>query len=486
MHGRCTRKRFGIVVGCAAAGMLGTVTAAAADTSTQYASVGAITWRLTKCDGWCGPTALVGTSDDLRYLTLVPQGGTPPALNPTDLFVLLQADGDGPTRTIQAQAVAPDPIQNQAVDVSVRFQDLPAGHYVGSLVQFATGGTSTVIAPVDLQVRDGPLWAVFWLIVSVVAGAVVSWLFELRKKAQFKRGIRQLRARIAVLPKRDQLILEPLLDVIWADRASNFDVAAGRLTALTAGAQALQTSRDLQDSALSHAEASDLSGWVQRVTAATDAVVLAVQQYATNYDDCVGKVRHAATELDDAVKALQSIQSMERSAAGAPNRGDAYTVFIAAAQHVHTELNTVSPDPAQPAPDLEPALASAESSFKALMATNTLQPQIGRDVEFAYGGGRNALAFGLFPGTALLGPPSLLGPLKNAWFDFTAAVGNVGAGVASIVSMLVLLAIGFQTTYLGNATFGTKITDWLTLVFWGLAAYGARRTLTGLGPAVTP
>jgi hypothetical protein len=44
-----------------------------------------------------------------------------------------------------------------------------------------------------------------------------------------------------------------------------------------------------------------------------------------------------------------------------------------------------------------------------------------------------------------------------------------------------LLLIGFKTTYLDNVTFGASLSDWAALAIWGLAAYGARKTLTGLG-----
>jgi predicted cobalt transporter CbtA len=71
-------------------------------------------------------------------------------------------------------------------------------------------------------------------------------------------------------------------------------------------------------------------------------------------------------------------------------------------------------------------------------------------------------------------------------FDLRAIVGDTLGSAASIGVMLVLLAIGFKLTYLDNATFGASCTDWLGLVFWGLAAYGTRQTLTGLGPSPAP
>jgi hypothetical protein len=68
-------------------------------------------------------------------------------------------------------------------------------------------------------------------------------------------------------------------------------------------------------------------------------------------------------------------------------------------------------------------------------------------------------------------------------FQLAAKLGSFLGPVASAIVALVVLLIGFKTTYLDNATFGASPSDWVAMGIWGLAAYGARRTLTGLGPA---
>ena len=84
------------------------------------------------------------------------------------------------------------------------------------------------------------------------------------------------------------------------------------------------------------------------------------------------------------------------------------------------------------------------------------------------------------PHVLALGAAATLGSAKTS-ADVTATLTSWLGTIASIAVMLFVLVAGFTTTYLGNATFGAAASDWVTLFLWGLAAYGGRKTITGLG-----
>jgi len=453
------------------------------------------TSRLTNCWQFCVfRNILEGDRHHLVTISLH-QTGSPPEVSPTHPYLTLQGDHSGETLVLSgpifnftASGVdsAPDQL---TVDLG---DHLNADHYSGAVVAGLSSGTNQLVLPVDLQVRDDPLWPTILLLISVGAGALITLLFNQRPKAQFRSSAEKLGNQINALPESERDVLVPLWNRMWDERASDFMKAQSHLTALTAGMDALRRCRDIQDRLPDPTRLGELTNWYERVRIAILEVTRAVESFAVSYDDQLGLVTQATQELAEAVNAEADVENLEQRARGSYPTTPDYDHFVKTASDVHRELASVSSDPTEAAPDLERILKLAHQAF------DKIERETGVVAE-AVEAWAVAPAVGPFGVRARAGlarprgsPPVhwdvLLSGGGNAqffpenWrFDVAArAAGLLWPAAGTVVGVL-LLAIGFKTTYLDNAIFGSSWSDWLALVIWGLAAYGARQTLTGFG-----
>ena len=339
--------------------------------------------------------------------------------------------------------------------------------------------------PVDVQVRDGPFWPLIVLLAAVALGAILSWIFDkLMPKANFDKAAAAFLQKVKNLPASERTVLLDRWPQVLSEQNTDLATARNHLTALSLGIDALQQCRDAQDEALRTVGFATLVGWVQRIGSATSGVISAIEGFQAPYDTQIAVVKQSKREFDNAVKVQETIQSLELRARAAQGAGYSYQNFSAAARQVRDALKGVSPDPQQQAPDLAPLIKAAQESFASLEKAHgsPLPEPRGRAVAAGVG------AAGVL--ASLLGWPAVAISVNVQQASGHGSIAVTAARwlgpVASVVAAVTLLAIGFKTAYLDNATFGTTVSDWLGLVIWGLAAYGSRKALTGLGATATP
>lgn len=362
---------------------------------------------------------------------------------------------------------------------------LPADHYTGALVFEVSSGADSVSVPVDVQIRDGPFWPLIVLLAAVALGAVLSWVFDkLLPKANFDKEAATFLQKVKSLPASERKVFLDRWPQVLSERDTDLPTARNHLTALARGIDALSQCRDAQDEAFRTTAFAGLIGWVQRIGSATKGVISAIEGFQAPYDAQIALVEQSKREFGNAREVQETIQSLERRARAARGAGDPYQQFLASAQPVHDALKGVSPDPQQQAPDLAPLIKAAQDSFASLeQAHGSPLPEPGGRAVAAGVGAAGVLA-------SLLGwpAPTISVTLQQARAPSGVAVNAARwlGPVASVVVAVTVLAIGFKTAYLNNATFGATVSDWLSLIIWGLAAYGSRKALTGLGATAAP
>lgn len=439
--------------------------------------------QFTACVDSCRFRDLLFGSDESLDVAVRSTGPSEKA-KPTSPRLVLQRQVNGSIDVLQGEAVtfeAAESAEEQdhfAIDLGEL--DGPS-EYTGALLFGLSNGADPISIPVTLKIREGPLWPLIALIGAVILGAVIRWLLDLRGATRFHEEAQDLKKRIEALPAVERTILEPLWNQMWAGRDSDLTTAQTRLKALVAGADALQETRDAQDEALRSPQAMKLTAWVQRIGSATSQLVMAVGSFAPSYDEKVGAVTAAEREFAAAAAAKAELDELTARALPASGAGTPYTDFQNAAGQLEDAIAGVSPDASQAAPDLEPLLEKMRQTFAVLESAHG-SPLEGISAG-AVAAGRRGVVASLV--SALGWPAAAAGAAVSgslSGFDIRAVIGKWFGDLAAIGVMLVLLVIGFKVTYLDNATFGANLTDWLALGVWGLAAYGARQTLTGLGP----
>jgi hypothetical protein len=352
-------------------------------------------------------------------------------------------------------------------------------HYQGAAVIRPTGKADQVVVPFTLDVRAGPELPVLVLLGSVFAGWLIGRIFGLAPKRDFSTSAELLRVRINGLPTSERALLTPLFDDTWALRGEDLPLAQTQADSLSAAVRALRRAREIQDPVFNDPGNLPFAPWLQRIGGATAALHTAIRAYAPAFDDRVAAIT-AQVEALGAARAAEAEVAELTARAEAAKGQLAYAEFAKAARIVRTAIEAVPPDPSEPAPALEPLLAVMRRAFAALEQAHgplplpeavpgTVAPSgVGDTVVAAVG------ALGWPVGGAAME--------AGAAFDAVTSLARVALPFASWLVAVVLLAVGFKLTYLDESTFGATAGDWLALVIWGLAAWGARQTLTGLGP----
>jgi hypothetical protein len=439
--------------------------------------------QLTNCSTLHFFCNALGESGQQDLVVVLRQTGTvTPRQIPASSYLVLQADRDSQPRIFNGKnAITFTPAQNGTPAlVSVDLANaLPADHYTGALVLGATSGFKSVDAPVEIDARDGPFLPLIVLLGAVLAGALISLFFEkIRPKVDFDDKASSFLRRVNILPAVEQEVFRQPWQQVLSERDTDLRTAEQHLTALARGIDALRRVRDAQDEAMGTSGYEQLLGWVQRIGGATRDVISAIQGFHAPYDMQVALVYQAKKDFADALQVHGTVQSLKRRAGAARGTGHPYQQFLESAKQVSEALEHVSPDPHQRAPDLAPLIKATQDAFALLeQAHGSPLPEPQGQAVAAGIGAVSALA-------SLLGWPAVatdVGGQARMPFDLAVRAGRWLRPAVSIVVAVTLLAIGFKTTYLDNVTFGATVSDWVGLVIWGLAAYGARKALTGLG-----
>jgi hypothetical protein len=349
-------------------------------------------------------------------------------------------------------------------------------HYTGELVLSAADNGEPIVIPADVQVRYDAVIPIGVLVAAILLGAIVTWIFEQRPKVKFTRQAQQFLAQAKKLPTAERSVLMQGWAQVKVERAQDLKTAQAHLNALVLGLDVLRRCRDIQDAVARAPGFERVINWVQRVGAAIRRVTDDVAAFQSPYNQALQLVRTTKSQFDAAVAAAREIDSLDRRAEQAQQNQQAYVRYTKTSAALHKVLDGVSPDPDVSAQDVTPYLAAARIAFEQLASA------AGHPLYELAGGAkpaRTARAVNVFGWPE----PPIEPVAADVRFQLAAKVGGLLAPVASAVVALVVLLIGFNTTYLDNATFGASPSDWVAMGIWGLAAYGARRTLTGLGPA---
>jgi hypothetical protein len=484
------RVHYGIAAATVTVGMAAMAQVAAAEEPPKpsFAPVIEKTSRqLTACGANCEARDLLfGSNEDLTVV--VRRTGPRSEAKPNSPKLVLQGQQNGNVEVVSGTDIVYTPSKG-ATTQELFTIDLSSitdpNEYSGALLFDPSSGADQVSVPVSLKVREGPVCPLLLLIGTVLLGAGFAFVLSQREAVKFRSDATLLRNRIDALPESERSILRPLWDQMWDGRNDDLALAQSRLTALTRGAEALRECRDAQDEALRSPAAIHLTPWVQRIGNATARLVNAVQSFAATYDDKVALVTQTKEEFATAVRIKGEVDSLARRAKPASGAGATYSDFQAVVKKFEGAINGVPSDASQAAPNLKPLLHEVEGAFAELEKAHGSPLEEVGEGPVAAGVGEAVVAL-----ATALGWPAPVGAAeveaKLTMFDVTTAVGRGLGAVASFGVMLIVLAIGFKVTYLDNLTFGANLTDWLALVFWGLAAYGARKTLTGLGSDPKP
>ncbi|MDW5593758.1 hypothetical protein VSS74_05400 [Conexibacter stalactiti] len=425
--------------------------------------------RLTTCSLPCAGNDLVTDAGDDVVILIRPKPRTA-EVSVARALLVLQGDHDPTVEELAGTSDGSGDPRQVTIAVGDR---LAPDHYDGALLLTPSSSADQVVIPFSLDVRYGPLLPLLLLVFGLFFGWLIERIFKLAPKREFSTAAERLRQRINALPASEKALLTPLFDATRELRGQDLATATRQLDSLEAAVRALRQSRDLQDAALSDPFRMTLVAWVQRLEGTVGALGDAIRSYAAGFDREVAAVQRAAEELMQAHAAGLQLTDLSSRAEQAAQKDAAYDAFTQTVEAARRAIADVSPDPGDAAPALPPLLAEVRRRYDLLQPAQAAAAP-GTPLPAGVGGVLGTASAAL-PATVLLTSP-------GATFDTLADIAKTAIPIASGIVVLVVLAIGFKLTYLDDATFGASISDWSALFVWGLAAWGTRQALTGLGP----
>lgn len=296
--------------------------------------------------------------------------------------------------------------------------DLPADHYTGNIYLTLAGQSSAVKVPVDLSVRAGPLWPLLILFVSIILGRLFKYMQDKgNAKADALEAINRLEYRAREAHPDDAAIISPMLEE--ARDMVYQDRAAEVAATVNAAASRLVTLNELRQIEARLAGKEELS---------------AVQEIVRHIGQCRERIRQrqdaqAKALLDKIKDALVTMLTTLPVTDGAPDTdiADAVRRAESAADATGSALRTAGPRARQRLRGWLIDLSGLSDEFRAEATLWVVRPLL--------------------------------------WF----------------VLLLGLVALGMKTLYVDNPVFGASLfADILSLIFWGLSADVASRTLSNL------
>ncbi|MGB8509522.1 MAG: hypothetical protein WCD76_14135 [Pyrinomonadaceae bacterium] len=300
--------------------------------------------------------------------------------------------------------------------VTVALSDIPADHYTGSIYLTVAGQSSTLKVPVDFNVRSGPLWPLLFLLFSILLGRLFKFMQD--KGNAIANALESINRLGFRLRDANAEDAEIIAPMLRAARdLVSQDKAAEATAALNAVSARLSTLGELRQ-----IEAR-LTG--KEANPAVPPILSDIRQAR----------EHIRLQQDDRAKALVSkIKDALAALAATPSLTDTDTGDVTAAVE----------------------RADAASVAAAILGTvrNTADRRLRRGLAMLSGLSDELRA----EATLFIARPIL-------W----------------LALLIGLLALGLKTLYIDNPVFGANLfTDFLGLIFWGLSADVASRTLSGL------
>lgn len=304
-----------------------------------------------------------------------------------------------------------------SIPVAIASEEIPADHYTGSVYLTVDGQSNSLKVPVDFNVRSGPLWPLLVLLFSILLGRLFKFMQDKGNAIADALGsINRLEFRLRDVHRDDADIIAPMLRS--ARDLVNQDKAADAAAAVNAISARLSTLGELRqiEARLNGKEPK------QAVDSILSDIRQAREHIRLQQDD---KAKTLVTKIKDALAAL----------AATPPAGTADTDNS----------------------DFADASARANAASSAVAALGT----------------RKTAGDRITSGLAMLS--GLSAELRAGATLFLARP------ILWLALLLCLLALGLKTLYVDNPVFGANpFTDFLGLMFWGLSADVASRTLSGL------
>ncbi|HEX8291557.1 MAG TPA: hypothetical protein VF570_07380, partial [Pyrinomonadaceae bacterium] len=328
--------------------------------------------------------------------------------------------GAGPTAAAMDAKSAPPWAgkRHLSIPVNIASHEIPADHYAGSIYLTVAGQSSALKVPVDFNVRSAPLWPLLILLFSILLGRLFKFMQDRGNAiADALEAINRVEFRLRDANAGDAEIVAPMLRAARdLVRQDRAPDAAAAVNAISARLSTLGELRQVEER---------LAG------KEGDAAVASI----------LSNVRQAREQIrlqrDDAAKALvNTIKDALVSLAAAPPTG-------------LTDADTN---------DLSDAARRANDASAAAAALGTARTRAGRWL------------------TSL---PATISGLSDTFR--AEATLFIARPLLWLALLLGLLALGLKTLYIDNPVFGASpFTDFFGLMFWGLSADVASRTLSGL------
>ncbi len=143
---------------------------------------------------------------------------------------------------------SPIPVQQKVINVPVTFGATPiADHYVGTILLTA-GNDALVKAPVDLNVRTGPIIPLLVLLVGILLGRLLKYMKDKGgPQSDLLLELYEMEGRIAGSPQ-DRILLQPMIEAVKAQiYEMQLDAAKTELAAIQNRWSLLSTLRGLEN-----------------------------------------------------------------------------------------------------------------------------------------------------------------------------------------------------------------------------------------------
>lgn len=300
--------------------------------------------------------------------------------------------------------------------VVISAANIPADHYVGNLYLTVEGQSSALKVPVDLNVRSGPFWPLLMLLISILLGRLFKYMQDKGKA------------------KADAL--ESIYRLDFRAREAHPDDAE-------IISQMLRESRDLV------------------------------------YQDRTAEVSAAVSLISARLVMLSELRQIEARLAGKEQEPAAAKILSdirQAREHIRLKQDT----------QVKALVNNIKEALVTLAAAPTLTDSETDNLADAVA--RAGVAAGAAAGVGTTGSTvwrrtrGFLASLSGVSDEFRAeATLWLARPLLWLVLLLGLVALGIKTIYIDNPVFGANpFTDFLGLMFWGLSADVASRTLSSL------
>jgi F0F1-type ATP synthase membrane subunit b/b' len=300
--------------------------------------------------------------------------------------------------------------------VTISSKDVPADHYSGNIYLTVAGQSSALKVPVDFNVRSGPLWPLIMLLVSILLGRLFKFMQD--------KG-------------------NAIADALESINRLEFRLRHAHALDAEIITPMLRAARDLVHQNKSTEAAAAVSAISARLSTLGELRQIEARLAGKESNPAVASI------LSDIRQARENIRLQQDDAAKAlvTKIKEALVALAAAPTATDSDIS-----------DLADAVTRANAASSAVAVLGTVRQTAGSRLR------------------------SWLVQLSGLSDEFRAeATLFLARPILWLALLLGLLALGLKTLYIDNPIFGANpFIDFLGLMFWGLSADVASRTLSGL------